>query len=207
VRAVRRRLFRGSGDYWDRRYRRGGTSGPGSYGDQARFKAAFLNQFAATHGIETVVEFGCGDGNQLSLARYPNYLGLDVSERAIALCRGLFDGDHTKRFELYDPESFSPGILGDLVLSLDVILHLVEDEIFDQHLQHLFAAAGRSVIIYGADVDQGRSSSAAHVRWRRFTSVIADRFPYWELAEVTPGLEPAAGADDPRSDFFVYRPT
>ncbi|MGZ4333195.1 MAG: hypothetical protein ACXVRJ_02835, partial [Gaiellaceae bacterium] len=94
---VRRALgivaFRDSASYWERRYRSGGDSGQGSYGPHADHKAAFLNGFVADRGIGSVIEFGCGDGNQLSLARYPTYLGLDVSQTAVRSCIRRFAGD------------------------------------------------------------------------------------------------------------------
>ena len=49
-------------------YASGGSSGPGSYGRLAAGKADFLNRFVEDHQIKTVLEIGCGDGNQLSLA-------------------------------------------------------------------------------------------------------------------------------------------
>ncbi|HVZ33768.1 MAG TPA: class I SAM-dependent methyltransferase, partial [Polyangiaceae bacterium] len=77
---------RSSGEYWERRYGLRMTSGPGSYGALAAFKAEILNGFVRQHRIESVLELGCGDGNQLALAEYPRYLGLDVSKTAIDLC-------------------------------------------------------------------------------------------------------------------------
>lgn len=64
--------FRTSGDYWEQRYRQAGNSGAGSYGRLAEFKAEVLNEFVARHSIGSVVEFGSGDGNQLTLAKYDN---------------------------------------------------------------------------------------------------------------------------------------
>jgi hypothetical protein len=43
----------------------------GSYGKFAAFKAEVLNAFVQEMRVDTVIEFGCGDGNQLTLARYP----------------------------------------------------------------------------------------------------------------------------------------
>ncbi|MGD9858413.1 MAG: hypothetical protein AB7U20_26025 [Planctomycetaceae bacterium] len=63
-----RRKFTGSSDYWVRRYRKGRNSGGGSYGRLAEFKAQVLNDLVREHRIQTVIEFGCGDGNQLALA-------------------------------------------------------------------------------------------------------------------------------------------
>src|SRR5258706_45661 len=90
--------FRGSGRYWESRYVSGGTSGAGSYGVQAEYKASFLNSFVADNNVRTVVEFGCGDGNQLRLAAYPSYLGLDVSSKAVHMCIEAFRSDQSKSF-------------------------------------------------------------------------------------------------------------
>src|ERR1700744_3995435 len=76
-----------SSSYWESRYASGGNSGVGSYAQFARFKADVLNTFVAEHKVQSVIEFGCGDGNQLKLAAYPKYLGLDVSETIVAKCR------------------------------------------------------------------------------------------------------------------------
>jgi len=71
--------FANTGDYWQQRYARGGNSGDGSYGKLADFKAEVLNEAVKELGITSVIEFGCGDGNQLTLANYPAYTGVDTS--------------------------------------------------------------------------------------------------------------------------------
>src|SRR5690348_2974605 len=75
--------FSGSATYWESRYVGGGSSGAGSYGQFADLKASVLNHFVEANGVTTVTEFGCGDGNQLSLMRYPSYTGFDVSETVV----------------------------------------------------------------------------------------------------------------------------
>ena len=45
INLLRGLTFRNSTDYWERRYRKGGNSGAGSYNRLARFKAGFLNGF------------------------------------------------------------------------------------------------------------------------------------------------------------------
>ena len=45
----------------------------------AAFKAEVPNDFVRARGIDSVIEFGCGDGAQLALAEYPAYVGIDVS--------------------------------------------------------------------------------------------------------------------------------
>src|SRR3989339_1402077 len=69
----------GTISFWEARYRSGGDSGLGSFGRLAQFKADVLNDFVRQAGIASIIEFGCGDGNQLRLAAYPSYVGLDVS--------------------------------------------------------------------------------------------------------------------------------
>lgn len=174
---VRWRRFPGSAAYWERRYARGGTSGEGSYGDLARFKAGVLNDFVAEHQVQTVVELGCGDGHQLSLATYPSYVGFDVSARAVELCRQRFADEPPRRFELLDEAG--PGVTAELAMSLDVIYHLVEDEVFERHLRQLFDAASRFVAIYSSDLEQ--STGDAHVRHRAFSDWVQLNEPGWAL--------------------------
>ena len=81
---------RGTVDYWDRRYRTGLDSGDGSRGALAEFKAGVLIAHVSDESISSVIELGCGDGQQLALARNPSYLGLDVSPRAVDLCLRRF---------------------------------------------------------------------------------------------------------------------
>jgi hypothetical protein len=63
--------FRTSADYWEKRYRKGGSSGSGSYRKLAEFKAGVVNDFVSRNRIQTVIEHGSGDGAQLWLAKYP----------------------------------------------------------------------------------------------------------------------------------------
>lgn len=199
---LRQRIgFAGSADFWQRRYALGGTSGGGSYGTLGEAKARFLNGFIYEQGIGSVVEFGCGDGNQLSLAEYPSYVGLDVSPAAITMCKRRFSGDLTKSFFLYDGDCFvdNGGIFrADLAISLDVVYHLVEDHIFRDYMEHLFRAAKSHVIIYATNaVIQG---TAPHVRHREFAAWVEVHCPQWKLTRVEPG--PNSGSA--RADFYCY---
>jgi SAM-dependent methyltransferase len=193
--------FRGSARYWERTYARGGTSGPGSYHALAEAKAAYLNEFVRARGVRSVIEFGCGDGNQLSLADYPAYVGLDVSRSAIELCTRRFAGDPAKSFFLYDGACFADRadlFTADLAISLDVIYHLTEDAVFDAYMTHLFAAGTRFVIIYATNREI--AGTAPHVRHRRFTPWAEANAPGWRLLEVAVGPNP----DADRADFFTY---
>ena len=99
-------LFPGSVAYWETRYSRGGSSGKGSYDRLAEFKAGVLNEYISSHEIKNIIEFGCGDGNQLMYCNFSSYIGLDVSRSAINQCIEKFSNDSTKSFYLYDSIAF-----------------------------------------------------------------------------------------------------
>lgn len=202
--------FAGSREYWETRYAGGGTSGLGSYGEVAAFKAKVLNDFVRKHDIKTVIEFGCGDGNQLSLADYPSYIGLDISKSAIQLCIARFKEDTTKKFFLYEPDRFHDNqhlFTAELAVSLDVIYHLVEDTIFFAYMKHLFQASRKFVIIFSSDTDTNPAHLAPHVRNRCSSEWIRQNATGWKLMERIPN--PFAGKSDlyvdAAADFFIYK--
>ena len=199
----KRKRSSGSISYWEKRYSRGGSSGPGSYGQLAKFKATTINEFVAKHDVRSVIEFGCGDGNQLSLSEYPAYLGFDVSETAVTKCKERFEGDATKRFRLL---SDYKGEKADLALSLDVIFHIIEDDVFTNHMNSLFESSNRYVIIYSSDFDGREGYQPPHVRHRAFTTWIQRNLPQWKLLEYIPNKYRYQGdyTEGTFSDFFVH---
>lgn len=192
-----------SGDYWSNRYESGRNSGPGSYGHLAAFKAQVLNEFVAANDVTSVIEFGCGDGNQLVMAQYPSYAGYDVSRTAVAMCRDRFAGDASKCFSHID-EYY--GEKAEMVISLDVIFHLVEDDIFDAYMRRLFNASSRFVAIYSSDQDEPIEPISAHVRHRKFSGWIDRNAASWRLANHIPNPYPYNGDSAMTSfaDFYFY---
>ena len=175
---------RSSADYWESRYRLGLTSGSGSMGELAHFKAGMLNEFVRVHDVRSVIEFGCGDGLQLALANYPNYVGIDVSHAAIELCRRRFEGDATKVFlwQHVSAGGAEPELPdADLALSLDVIYHLLEDDVYRRYLADFFGAARRYAIIYSSN--RPDQASAPHVRHREFLKDVSAGFPEFSLLQ------------------------
>jgi SAM-dependent methyltransferase len=200
---VTRRLydaFFDSSTYWEGRYAAGGDSGVGSHGEYAEYKAEILNEFVAEHDIESVIEFGCGDGNQIALAEYPEYVGLEVSKAAIESCSRRFADDDTKSFFLYDPQHFdnNGALEGDLVLSLEVLFHIVDREEFENALDDIFEASRRYVIVFSSNRDDPEPDTV-HVKHRNFTEYVAETFPEFELIN-TIGNDYDARV----SDFYIY---
>ena len=200
-RQIGTRNFR-SPDYWEKRYAAGGNSGAGSYDRLAEFKAEILNSFVAEHDVQSVIEFGCGDGAQLGLATYPSYIGVDVAPSAVALCRTRFGSDPTKKFMHV---SQAAAERAELALSLDVIYHLIEDDVFDRHMSSLFQAGTRFVAVYASNTDA--PGPVPHVRHRCFSSWIEAHAPDWRLVKFMPNRYPY----DPKrpyatsfADFYFY---
>ncbi len=200
--------FRGSKFYWENRYITNGNSGPGSYGRLAVFKAKILNEFVQKNRVNTVIELGCGDGNQLELAKYPSYIGLDVSEKAISICENKFQEDESKSFKLYSKNYVKEHemIKGDLAMSLDVIYHLVEDDVFFDHMENLFSASSKYVIIYSSNYNDDTMSS--HVRCRKFSDWIDENLNHdWVLIDKIENdyvFNPDQPKETSMSDFYIY---
>ncbi len=196
-------IFTNSEDYWVNRYKKGGNSGAGSYNNLAEFKGEVINDFVEKQEIQTVIELGCGDGNQLKYFNFPAYKGFDVSREILEKCRLEFKADTTKQF-LHVEEAHNHK--ADLAMSLDVIYHLVEDDTFEIYMKQLFAAADSYVIIYSCDFED--ENYTLHVRPRKFTEWVTANQPDFKLIKFIPNKFPQKeGSDEFTSfaDFFIYQ--
>jgi SAM-dependent methyltransferase len=199
-------VFTHSSQYWDDRYKIGGNSGAGSYGRLAQFKAEIINGFVAEHGIRSVVEFGCGDGAQLELANYAEYVGFDVSPTAVEMCRKKFAGRSQYRF-LETREALDKEGSFELAMSLDVIYHLIEDEVFSAYMKRLFGSSNKFVIIYSNNIDK-IFEGTAHVEGRKFTDWCDNHLQGWSLYRLIENrypYDPALPNETSHSDFYIYK--
>lgn len=186
--------------YWERRYRDGRTSGAGSEGDEGAYKAEYLSRFLADHDVKTVVDWGCGDGQVLSLVEFPaqtQYIGVDVSPTIVERMRRdeRFDGP---RYLFHTVDSFMTGTRTqlELALSFDVLFHFPDDNDYRDYLNLLFGSAEKYVMIYSTNYAGGRT--ARHVYRREFTRDIALMLGNWELRVVETPLREGLAS------FFVY---
>ena len=193
------------GAYWEKRYRQGGNSGAGSYGRLAHFKAEVLNDFIRENDIEDIIEFGCGDGHQTSLLVDIPYLGVDISAAAVQRCQERFEPDSPKVFQELAAFSEAPRNAM-LTLSLDVIYHLVDDDIYEAYMRDLFDHADRFCIVYSANEEE--ATPDVHVRKRRFTDWVERNRPEWRLIKHLPNRYPAGPGRDPTetsfADFYFF---
>lgn len=193
--------------YWNNRYQSGGTSGAGSYNKLAEFKAEIINDFILNYDIYSILDFGVGDGNQLQYINTINkkYIGIDISQHVISKCKEIYADDETKKF--YNVNDSYNDLKSDLVISCDVIYHLIEDSIYEEYMDKLFLFSNRYVIIYAKDVDLNHT---VHVKFRKFSNYIESNHPGWKLMRHIPNIYPqlVIGQNNDTtspSDFYIYK--
>jgi SAM-dependent methyltransferase len=196
--SLRKRWFR-STTHWQRHYERGDDSGPGSYGESALYKADLINRVVRERGIRSIIDLGCGDGNQLAYLDVDQYLGLDVSKLAIQRCIARHGSNPKRSFIWYDQNLFHDPlriVSADCAMSLEVVFHLIEDDVFAIYIQNLFNCGRRFVIIYGSDEEQERAGHVS-VRFRKYSDYIAAKSPGFRMVLHVPQNERFG-------DFYLY---
>ncbi len=193
--------------FWNERYINGGNSGSGSYNKLVTFKADVINDFIKKNNISSIIDYGVGDGNQLKLLDTKNkiYTGIDVSKFIISKCKEIFKNDKTKKFIHID--DIDNNLKADLVLSCDVIYHLIEDDIYKEYMKNLFYMSNKYVIIYAKNEDLNHCQ---HVKFRKFSKYIKSNLSEWQLIKHIQNKYPQLiigvnNNETSPSDFYIYK--
>jgi hypothetical protein len=128
---------------------------------------------------------------------------------AVRTCKKRFSRDESKSFYLFDPTCCADNhglFRAEMAMSLDVIYHLVEDNVYEAYMSALFSAADKLVVIYSSN--QALPGYLPHIRHRVFTEWIAQNKPDWNLLG---HYSNPFGNDDradvfSNADFYVYAP-
>ena len=118
-----------------------------------------------------------GDGNQLTLMNYENYLGLDVSKTAILNNIAKFSDDPKKSFGLYYPQYFRNNnfINVDLSICLDVLYHIDDEADYRKTLSDTLQASDKHVVLYTSiDRFQADAKTLPHVKHRDILNYLAE---------------------------------
>ena len=168
--------------YWERRYQSGGTSGPGSQGQEARYKAQLVTDAVRDYGIQSILDLGSGDG--VVAAMLPaalDYVGFDPAPTAVS--RAQLAAPDRRFTASIPPQPF------DATLSMDVLFHLVADDDYKKYLDLVFCRPLRFAMVYGTCEDRRGAPHVRHRDWLRdvpptfqlLASQASDTFKDWWL--------------------------
>ena len=98
-----------------------------------------------------------------------------------------------------------------MAMSLDVIFHLVEDEIYESYMYKLFGAAEKLVLIYSSNVEQlcmNPFRRQTHVRHRQFEDWVFEKAPCWKPVRKINNPYKLTSTTTPQThsyaDFYLY---
>jgi len=187
-------------NYWENRYTVGKNSGFGSYGENAEYKSNILNGVIREYKINSLIEFGCGDGNNLGLYKINNYIGFDIAKKAIDICINTYKNDESKTFIYYEPFLFkaSNAFKADITISFEVLFHLVEDRMYKKYIHDLFISSKKYVLVFSTNFIQ--ESEAIHMKYREFTKDVPLNFKLVKFIKTPSHLNLL-------SDFYLFERT
>jgi len=120
------------------------------------------------YNIDTVFDYGCGDGNQVSLFKgFKKYYGYDISPYIINKNQEIFK--HYDHLIFINNLQEIPKV--DLCISFDVIYHLIEDNDFEEYMYNLFYYSKKYVLIFSTN-HSNNNKSKPHIFHRKFTKWI-----------------------------------
>lgn len=189
-------------NYWETRYKNGGNSGLGSRGTNLEFKGKVINQFIKKYDIKSICDLGCGDGEQIKTYNVKKYIGLDVSKSTVDNCKNIFKSDKTKEFYVYQDFNKKDNIV-DATISIDVMYHIIEEEIYNNYLNDLIDISSKYIIIYAYNNHTNRViDSHIHIKHREFVEIIKSKNT--KLIEYIPNYQRQDDSDKIYADFYVF---
>ena len=184
--------------YWEKRYASGRNSGEGSYNTSAKWKADNINKFIKENGIKTIGDLGTGDGNQFSLfSGYEMYYGFDVSKIIIDRVSKQFKHNLKAKFS----NLIEDMPLVDLTISLDVLFHLIDKEVYIKYIETLFSKSKEYVIVYARNKS---CQGASHYKCREFIKDIQNiiGIPPFKIIPIPPNISKRGIS---YNDFVFYQ--
>ena len=132
--------------FWDFRYENSPSleSGIGSRGEAAIYKLKLLKNIGIENDL-TVLDVGCGDVEITRKLNIKNYIGLDISYKALIQARNKIPNG--KFYSLNEYKNESNKI--DTVLCLDVLIHQSSREDYDNLIGYLSDITDKRLIVSG----------------------------------------------------------
>jgi len=159
--------------WWERRYREGRPSGPGSVGRGRAWKWKVITEYAG--GPRSVVDVGCGDLSFWEDRDCPDYTGIDIACNIIAQ-------DRVARPDwvfICANAAEKQSVGGDVVLCLDLLFHIMNTDDFKAILRNLCSYSERWIFVYTWTVNPFTDGPNSEMWRARGKTVTDDRFQYY----------------------------
>ena len=199
-----------SEEYWKQRYSEyssrlfKGASGNGRLPFRVNYKSKVLNEIIVKYKISSIIDFGCGDGILASKLHIDRYDGLEIDESLV--------DELSRQFQSKPNYNFSTKIKStwperhDLALSVDVIFHLLEDDVYRSYMFQLFSGKSDYVVIRSSNHEELGMGRNGHIRHRNFSEFVSKNFGQYNLiAKYGPRRKRFYLSISDRDFFFVYR--
>jgi 2-polyprenyl-3-methyl-5-hydroxy-6-metoxy-1,4-benzoquinol methylase len=186
--------------YWQEWYSAGNNSGQGSMGELLEFKAAFINKHL--EGVNSVFDFGCGDGSLSRLLNIENYFGIDVSKEIVSKCnkqkKKTNHNYEQASFIDINPEFIKSKIQPEALMCIDALYHVMDNSVVDKTLENLFSGISPLVILYTIPNEKMSGEKIGAINFYDNSKKLSKITQDWKLVEETKprGISGAA--------FFVW---
>jgi 2-polyprenyl-3-methyl-5-hydroxy-6-metoxy-1,4-benzoquinol methylase len=130
-------------EYWDKRYRLGGTSGAGSVGEYRAWKWNIINEFLPA--VDNVIDVGCGDLSFWEGRDCREYTGIDLSSTVVERNRTLRPG---WKFIASPAGERIEGLHGQYILCFDMLFHVMEPADYVSILENLCRYSTSHIFVY-----------------------------------------------------------
>lgn len=139
--------------FWNQRYMENPElgSGVGSRGKVRDYKRQLLAKVVSQWAPITILDVGCGDLEVGSALPVDGYIGLDLSEVAVANNRKQFPDRTFVACNFLDLKHSR----ADMVVCLDVLIHLASPDEYQKFVRNLVRSAIKVGIVAGEETDSG----------------------------------------------------
>lgn len=137
------------------------------------------------------------------LTDYPNYIGFDVNSKSIQSCKKLFSNHPNVAFH---SNSGSMHVNADLVLSLDISYHRVDDDIHHNYMWIWFESSMRWVVEYSSNTMENSENQSLHVIHKKFKGWLDSDQPIYQLWKYFLNVysKTIYGEKGSFVDFYIY---
>lgn len=201
------KILTSSYQYWAERYINTNfknSSGNGRLKFRLRYKAKMLNKIFETYTITKIADFGCGDGLLASRLKCAKYYGIEINSEIVSNLKNKFFEKKEFEFSTKFESRWRNKI--DASISVDVIFHLVEKDVYQKYMNELFSTDAKYVIIRAYNHESQGTGRNSHILHREFLNTVKKYFPNYNLInESPPRRRHIYLSDSDKNQFFVFK--